>query len=1460
MKANLKRFLAAILALTMTAALCAVSLPAAAKTAGLVDVIANGDFESGEISPWTTNSDTAIADVGHNSSKSLRLLGLSYYSSAAKQTGIPLVPNTDYTLSFWVKGDPDTEGSKPYCAYVFFDKDNKAGDKWFNKTADWTECELTFNSGEHTECFINITCSGSPDGDAIFLDDVSLTYMVTEPDPDNRLVKNGDFETGSADPWIVYDQTAISTESHGGSYGLCLSATGSYGKAARQTGITVEANTDYVFTFWAKGATGTTGTKGYHAGVYATSGSTKIDSLYFNVTADWKEYTINFNTGDYTDIYLNFSASSSPDGAEVIIDDLALEKVEEPDTALIKNGGFEAATVSPWLLYADSAVVSDAHSGSQALRVLASSGSYAKAARQEAIPLEANTDYVLTFWSKGDPENVGAKGYHAYVFADSSNRLAANSVAYDAEWKLYTIEFNSGDFTSCFVQFSTGSSPDGSAIIVDDFLLEKAVVTDDALIKNGGFETGKADPWVINSSSSVVTDAHEGSYALRALSAGSYASAAKQDNVAYEPNTAYILSFWAKGDPNNPGSKGYHAYVVGGSDYHNQLASNTITLTSDWTEYTLEFNSGEYTFGYVNFSCGSSPDGGAILIDDVKLEVAPENTDGAIKNPGFETGKVDPWIIYNDSALSTDAHEGSYALLVSSNSYYAKAARQNDIPVEPHTNYVLSFWAKGDPNSTGAKMYHAYVFGASDSTKLIDTGVDITAGWMQYTAEFNSGDYSSVYVHFSCGSSPDGSAIIVDDFDLQVAVDTSLLKNGDFEAATFDPWTVYADATITADAHGGAQAARLYATGSYGKVIRQTNITLEPNTEYVLSFWAKGDPNTAGSKGYHAYIMASDGSTKLNTNTITVSEDWVFYTLNFNSGDFTSCYVQFSAGGSPDGSAIIVDDVALEVPPEEIFITNGGFEEGTSPWVLGTGSSWSDVPHEGEHSLRIYGETYYASVAKQTGLRLKKNSDYILIFWAKYDASAGGTKGYHAYVFGDKEKLASNSISLTDDWRRYMLAFNTSDYEDFYVNFSAGSSPDGSALYIDDGSIIPRDGSGYFGEYPEQLVEGADIRIVSFNVLVAQEDFSWSPWVIGERPDKFKAFIEFYKPDVVGLQECSEKWHDGIKEKLGDTYEFLNPDFGGQADMNCSPIIYNKTTVRVIASEVYSYTIGNSPRFRLIDIGVFERISDGARFIVSSTHLDPGWEGSDGGDKTYERNVQAGELVQKAREYIETWNCPYISTGDMNCPAGDIPYNTIVNSGVLTDADPHPQAGVVDHIFISEGAESLYTARVTDTDLQGTSDHYPLIADIKLTGMPQITGIEVSVLPAKLSYVEGKEDLDLTGGRIALTYDNGSAKEIDLTEDMVSGFDNSVVGPQTLTVAYGGFTVTFEIEIVSRIVPGDVDGDEEVTVADALASLRAAIGLTQLEGDALAAADVDGDGAVTVSDALRILRKAAGLE
>lgn len=59
--------------------------------------------------------------------------------------------------------------------------------------------------------------------------------------------------------------------------------------------------------------------------------------------------------------------------------------------------------------------------------------------------------------------------------------------------------------------------------------------------------------------------------------------------------------------------------------------------------------------------------------------------------------------------------------------------------------------------------------------------------------------------------------------------------------------------------------------------------------------------------------------------------------------------------------------------------------------------------------------------------------------------------------------------------------------------------------------------------------------------------------------------------------------------------------------------------------------------------------------------------------------------------------------------------------------------------------------------------------------------------------------------------------------------------------------------------PGDVDANGSVTVADAVLSLRCALGLITLEGSALLAADIDGSGTVSVADALMILRIAMGL-
>ena len=60
-------------------------------------------------------------------------------------------------------------------------------------------------------------------------------------------------------------------------------------------------------------------------------------------------------------------------------------------------------------------------------------------------------------------------------------------------------------------------------------------------------------------------------------------------------------------------------------------------------------------------------------------------------------------------------------------------------------------------------------------------------------------------------------------------------------------------------------------------------------------------------------------------------------------------------------------------------------------------------------------------------------------------------------------------------------------------------------------------------------------------------------------------------------------------------------------------------------------------------------------------------------------------------------------------------------------------------------------------------------------------------------------------------------------------------------------------------VEGDVNGDGEVDISDALAVLRHAMQLEELDDAGIASADVNGDGAVDLSDALIILRMAMGL-
>ena len=78
---------------------------------------------------------------------------------------------------------------------------------------------------------------------------------------------------------------------------------------------------------------------------------------------------------------------------------------------------------------------------------------------------------------------------------------------------------------------------------------------------------------------------------------------------------------------------------------------------------------------------------------------------------------------------------------------------------------------------------------------------------------------------------------------------------------------------------------------------------------------------------------------------------------------------------------------------------------------------------------------------------------------------------------------------------------------------------------------------------------------------------------------------------------------------------------------------------------------------------------------------------------------------------------------------------------------------------------------------------------------PELVSIEVKTTPTKLTYQVG-EQLDLTGLVVEAVMSNGTKETISITNDMVSGFDSSKTGTNTITISYEGKTVTIDLTIV----------------------------------------------------------------
>lgn len=146
-----------------------------------------------------------------------------------------------------------------------------------------------------------------------------------------------------------------------------------------------------------------------------------------------------------------------------------------------------------------------------------------------------------------------------------------------------------------------------------------------------------------------------------------------------------------------------------------------------------------------------------------------------------------------------------------------------------------------------------------------------------------------------------------------------------------------------------------------------------------------------------------------------------------------------------------------------------------------------------------------------------------------------------------------------------------------------------------------------------------------------------------------------------------------------------------------------------------------------------------------------------------------------------------------------------------------------------------------------------------------VESISIKTLPTKINYNKG-EDLDITGGRILLTYTDKTTSPISMkfTGVTITGYDKTKLGEQQLIVTFREKTTNFDVIVNTESTRkyGDVNGDGRVNAKDLLllqghilAEMPGGNTDRLLEGDNFTAGDMDSNGKINAKDLLLLQRE-----
>lgn len=246
-------------------------------------------------------------------------------------------------------------------------------------------------------------------------------------------IENGGFETGSLVGWNVDDAESFAIVTEKALYSSYSVKAAGEDRHLTQT-VAVEADTDYTVGFysWVDATGGATDNAA--AQVRSSDGGETLATVSIDVASagKWRYNSLTFHSGALTQILLDICLQKGT----VYFDEVYIKKASN----LVNYGDFPNASGAGWRgLGATAAVEADNAVGTVGSS-LRKTGGNSDSNTYQPITVTKNTDYILTFYSKGcDLDNKG-------FIALSELGLQSNAVG-GGEWKASTLKFNSGTKT-----------------------------------------------------------------------------------------------------------------------------------------------------------------------------------------------------------------------------------------------------------------------------------------------------------------------------------------------------------------------------------------------------------------------------------------------------------------------------------------------------------------------------------------------------------------------------------------------------------------------------------------------------------------------------------------------------------------------------------------------------------------------------------------------------------------------------------------------------------------------------------------------------------------------------------------------------------------------------------------------------------------------------------------------------